>query len=294
MTGGAVESVRQVQLSDGILDYTLRRSRRARRLRVTVDPARGVVVTLPASGPLRVIEPFLRERESWLRRHLEANERQRALVAANRPAGPGGWLPFRGELHHVRVERAPRGTRRSSVLRVGGDDRDELVIVLTPAGRRSPASVLEAWLRERADAAIRAEIARHAPGLGVDPAAVTLRDPRTRWGSATRTRRLSFSWRLILAPPRALETVVVHELAHLRIFGHGPAFWALVASRIPDHRTWRTWLRDHSMELHTALDDVAEGGTSAAGAAAATGPEVVEMRGLEPLTPAMRTRCSSS
>jgi predicted metal-dependent hydrolase len=61
------------------------------------------------------------------------------------------------------------------------------------------------------------------------------------------------SWRLILAPPEALETVVVHELAHLRVFGHGPRFWAVVASRRADHLVWRRWLRTHSLELHAAL-----------------------------------------
>jgi len=65
---------------------------------------------------------------------------------------------------------------------------------------------------------------------------------------------LAFSWRLVLAPPEALETVVVHELAHLRVFGHGPRFWAVVAERRPDHAVWRRWLRDHSTELHGALD----------------------------------------
>ena len=60
--------------------------------------------------------------------------------------------------------------------------------------------------------------------------------------------------RLVLAPPEALETVVVHELAHLRVFGHGPRFWAVVAeSRRPDHVAWRRWLRTHSLELHGAL-----------------------------------------
>ena len=82
---------------------------------------------------------------------------------------------------------------------------------------------------------------------------LSLRDPRTRWGSASRSGRLSFSWRLILAPPDALETVVCHELAHLRVFGHGPRFWALVETRRPDHRVWRRWLHDHSTELHRAL-----------------------------------------
>ena len=67
-------------------------------------------------------------------------------------------------------------------------------------------------------------------------------------------RRLAFSWRLVLAPPEALDTVVVHELAHLRVFGHGRAFWALVASRRADHAQWRRWLREHALELHGALD----------------------------------------
>jgi predicted metal-dependent hydrolase len=83
---------------------------------------------------------------------------------------------------------------------------------------------------------------------------VTVRDTRTRWGSCSRARRLSFSWRLILAPPEALETVVVHELAHLRVFGHGPGFWEIVAGRRPDHRRWRRWLREHALELHGALE----------------------------------------
>ena len=114
--------------------------------------------------------------------------------------------------------------------------------------------MLEAWFRDRARAAIDAAIAGHAAALNVAPAAVTVRDQRSRWGSASRKRRLSFSWRLVLAPPDALETVVIHELAHLRVFGHGPAFWALVASRRPDHLAWRRWLRTHSYELHAALE----------------------------------------
>ncbi len=98
-------------------------------------------------------------------------------------------------------------------------------------------------------------IERHARALGVSPVRVSIRDPRTRWGSAARTGRLAFSWRLVLAPSEALETVVVHELAHLRVFGHGPTFWAVVSSRVPDHLIWRRWLREHSVELHAAPSD---------------------------------------
>jgi len=143
--------------------------------------------------------------------------------------------------------------RRSTVERAGSDEGDELVVRLASGDRREVAAVLRGWLKDRAAAAIEREVARHAAALAVSPARVALRDPRTRWGSASRDGRLMLSWRLVLAPPEALETVVIHELAHLRVFGHGPGFWALVASRRPDHADWRRWLRRHSLELHETL-----------------------------------------
>lgn len=245
-----------VQLAGGPLEFTLRRSARARRLRVVVDPVRGVLVTLPArrSGGIRLVESFLAEREAWLRRHLASQAREWARLDAQRSIGPAGSIRYLGEIHRLTLVPADPGARRSTVLRVGGSDGDELHIVVAPGDRRAPTGVLRDWLRARARVAIEAELARRAPALSVVPAGLSVRDQRTRWGSAARSGRLSFSWRLILAPPEALQTVVVHELAHLRVFGHGPEFWALVAGERPDHREWRRWLRDHALELHTSLE----------------------------------------
>jgi hypothetical protein len=245
--------------------YTIRRSPRARRLRVTIDPVRGLVVTVPPATrrgwarPEAEIERFLREREGWVRRHMQRQARERAELAARGGLRDGATIRFRGELHLLRVVAAPVGSRRSTVVRVGDDQGDEIVVRLASVDGRPIAAILDAWFRERARVHIAAEIARHAAAIGVSAKAVSVRDQRSRWGSASRHGRLSFSWRLVLAPPEALETVVVHELAHLRVFGHGPAFWALVAGRRPDHLTWRKWLRTHSVELHAALDDGAAG-----------------------------------
>ena len=247
------EAAAIAELPGGPLPYTLRRSSRARMLRVVIHPDRGVVVTVPA----RTVRPehehraraFLAERERWLRKHLGNQAEIARRIAARGGARDGGSIPFRGRLHRVRVVPAVSGIRRSDVVAFD----DELVIHRVGADRRSDGAILEAWLREEARRVIDASVAQHAAAMDVGPAAVTLRDPRTRWGSASRSGRLSFSWRLILAPPEALETVVCHELAHLRVFGHGPRFWALVASRRPDHRVWRRWLHDHSTELHRAL-----------------------------------------
>jgi predicted metal-dependent hydrolase len=140
------------------------------------------------------------------------------------------------------------------VSRVGGDDGDELLVERTTRDRHPTAAILEAWLRERARADLERAIERHAPALGVTPTRITIRDTTTRWGSCSRKGALSFSWRLVLAPPEALDAVAAHELCHLRVFGHSQAFWTLLATRAPDHATWRRWLRRHAPELHAALD----------------------------------------
>lgn len=202
------------------------------------------------------IEAFLRERQSWVLRHLDGLARERDAARARGGAQDGGQVFYRGQLHRIRVLPAAVRGRRSLIERTGGDSEDELVVSLATGERRPLERILAAWFRERAEEAIDVAIAAHAPAVGVRPAVVDIRDPGSRWGSASRKGRIMFSWRLVLAPPASLETVVVHELAHLRVFGHGPAFWALVSSRRPTHLADRAWLRRHSHALHAALDVV--------------------------------------
>ncbi len=257
-TAPTLES-RRVMLPGGPLGYVLRRSQRSRHLRVTIDPRHGVVVALPPASrrgwarPEPEIERFLAEREPWLRRHLGRLAAQREAMASRGGISDGAEFRYLGELHVLRIVPGPVRSRRSSVARHGAESGDELHITMAAGDRRSARDVLEAWLRARARVAIEGVIERHAGLLAVSPSRISLRDTRSRWGSASRKGTLSFSWRLILAPPPALETVVIHELAHLRVFGHGPRFWDLVAGRRPDHATWRRWLRAHSHELHAAL-----------------------------------------
>jgi predicted metal-dependent hydrolase len=254
----ATEEAVTLVLPRGPLPCTLRRSPRARRLRLVVDPRRGVVVTVPGGRRLgvregrRMAEAFVRERETWIRRHMDRHAQQRATQAARGPLGPGSMLQYAGREHRLTLVPGPPGARQAAIFHDIG--AAELVVRPVTADARPLDRLLRDWFRERARDAIEAAVAIHGPALGVAPVSITIRDPRSRWGSASRAGRLSFSWRLVLAPPEALETVVVHELAHLRVFGHGPRFWALVAGRRPDHLVWRRWLREHAVELHAALE----------------------------------------
>ncbi len=79
---------------------------------------------------------------------------------------------------------------------------------------------------------------------------ITIRDQKTRWGSCSSTGTLSFNYRLMFAPPRVLDYVVVHELCHLTHMNHSRDFWNLVASVMPDYKQYKAWLKEHGQELN--------------------------------------------
>jgi predicted metal-dependent hydrolase len=236
-----------------MIDYTLRRSDRARHTRLTIRPDGEVVVTLPSRAPDRWASDMVRARADWIDRHLVRLAAARERLAARPTLGAGRGVSLGGLEHAVEVVH-PEGTRRRS--RVVHDDVDGamLRIELGDGETRSVAAILETWLRGEARQVIVRRMVVRARDLAVEPTAVAIRDQRSRWGSASRHGTLSFSWRLVMAPTAVLDYVVVHELAHLRHFGHGPAFWRIVREAVPDADIARRWLRLHEGELRAALD----------------------------------------
>lgn len=114
----------------------------------------------------------------------------------------------------------------------------------TPYERR-----LEAPYRQAAKEYIPKRVAFFANELGVTYGTVTIRDQKTRWGSCSSKGNLSFNWRLILAPPKVLDYVVVHELCHRKEMNHSSRFWTLVESIMPDYRDHRKWLKENGGKL---------------------------------------------
>ena len=82
---------------------------------------------------------------------------------------------------------------------------------------------------------------------------ITIRDQKTRWGSCSSKGTLSFNYRLMLAPPRVLDYVVVHELCHLTHMNHSANFWNMVASILPEYKEYRKWLKDNGHTLHVSF-----------------------------------------
>ena len=231
-------------------DYRVRRSDRARRARLTVGRDGEAVVVLPRRAPLREAERLVARHADWLDRHLDRYAAERALLAARPPLGRGRTVRVSGE--PLRVSEVDTGAGRPVRGRV--EQLPGQLIVRVGRDGRDTATLLDGWLRDRARSVIHEQVATRAPLLRVEPGRISIRDQSSRWASASANGGLSFSWRLVLAPPFVLDAVVVHELAHLRIRGHTPRFWSLVERHAPRTPEARRWLRRHAHELRAALD----------------------------------------
>jgi predicted metal-dependent hydrolase len=212
------------------IPYRIRRSERARRVRVTVEAGVGVEVVLPRRAPEREAARAMRELGPWVMRRLAEIERGRAELGLSE-----GSVPFLGERLALVAE---RGRARVAC-------RDGRLLV--PAGEWRP--VVERWYRRRAREEIAPRLDAACAQAGTEWTALSIRGQRTRWASCSPSGAMSFNWRLLMAPLPVLETVVWHEVCHLEVPDHSPRFWALLERRRPDHRTHQRWLRRYGPAL---------------------------------------------
>jgi predicted metal-dependent hydrolase len=222
------------------IEYTVRRSSRARHARIVVD-AGGVEVVLPQRMALRHVPPLVEEKRRWIERTLRRfREAERALPVLS----DGGVVPYLGRSMLLRIRVEP-GRVRPFVSRRG----DVLHVRVGEGGADAVRDALERWYRRRARVEVAARLDAAVRRAGTRYTKLTIRSQRTRWASCSSSGAMSFNWRLLLAPEEILDYVVEHEVAHLEVLDHSPRFWKLLASRCPGYREHERWLRVNGTAL---------------------------------------------
>ena len=199
-------------------------------MRVNVHAHEGVEVVLPTRAPERAAGAAVSELRPWIERRLQEARRARASVAAR-----AGTLPYLGEPLELVAEAG-----RTRVHRDG-------TRLLIPAGDARPA--LERFYRRAARTEVAPRLDSATAAVGTSYSGLDIRAQKTRWASCSSSGRMSFNWRLVLAPENILDYVVWHEVCHLEVADHSPRFWALVERRWPRWREDRDWLRRNGATL---------------------------------------------
>jgi hypothetical protein len=232
-TPAPTETRMTVPLNDRDTEVVLRRHPRARRLKLQIDGKSGLpVLTLPPGVSEAEGLAFLNRNAGWTQKRIET-------LPDKVDFAPGVIIPFRGQ--DLSIDHRPDA--RGAVTLQG----DRLIV---SGGAEHLSRRVTDFFKKEAKAAIKPLAGQFAAQVDRKPSRITIRDQRTRWGSCASNGDLSFSWRLILAPPHILDYVVAHEVAHLVHMNHSQAFWNTVALIYPDHDSARDWLGTHGTRLH--------------------------------------------
>ena len=235
----------KVKLDAAAIEYTVRRSKR-RRKTVQISVSRGeVVVSAPMRTPNREIQAIVQKRAEWILEKLETGTQEPPPLRLV----TGEKLLYLGREVELAVEEA---AVRRPLARLDGD----CVLVISPLGlsegeqREAVRTALVAWYRARAAELLADSVARWLPVMGrSEMPRVLVREQRTRWGSCSSDGTLRFSWRLAMVEPELIDSVAVHELAHLDVMNHSPAFWEVVLRAMPDAKERRKRLQEAGRRL---------------------------------------------
>ena len=216
----------------------LRRRPTARRMTLRVSNATGeVVLTLPEHVELPAARRFADAHGGWIASRLDRVPQRVAFVH-------GAVVPFRGAPHRI-VHWSKVGGATEATL----DPKGKPVIAVSGEAPHAARRVRE-FLEREARKDLARSVRRYTTALGVAAKRIAVRDTTSRWGSCSARGCLSFSWRLILAPPFVLDYLAAHEVAHLKEMNHAHRFWRELQRLCPRTEEAERWLKRHGTELH--------------------------------------------
>ncbi|MGB7287592.1 MAG: SprT family zinc-dependent metalloprotease [Salaquimonas sp.] len=196
----------------------------------------GLKITMPAYVSDRELDQFLERNKNWV-------AARRARLPETVELSDGASIPFRGAEHRIVHLDRLRGVVEAKIIR----DEPSLLV---PGDPKYIQRKLLDFLKKQAREELNHAVSRYSALLNVRPKQIRITDSTSRWGSCSSTRTLSFSWRIIMAPPEVLDYLAAHEVAHLREMNHSDRFWNHVREVCPDMERQKAWLRKNGTSLH--------------------------------------------
>lgn len=223
------------------IPYTLRRSARARNVWLRFGIGTGLEVVAPERMSLRNLDSIIEKKQPWLEKQLGRIGISETVLQSRKPKH-GARLPYMGTEYTLRVE-VDAGRHVSVSV-----DGSEIVAVVPDRSAEALREVIRGWYKSMARKVIPERVSHLADGRKVGT--VSIRDQKTRWGSCSPKGNLSFNWRLVMAPPRIIDYLIVHELCHMEHPDHSGRFWSKVAKHCPEYKEREAWLKEHGRGLH--------------------------------------------
>jgi len=237
---------RETSINGQTITYTVKRSLRARHVRLEVSRQTGLTVVVPHSYKIGQLPGLLESKERWISSSLARCSNFQSPYAEEE-LGSGDTIPYLGR--DLKLVKRENHSEVDSVTLEG----DTLAVSHGLFKKGILELALEQWYRAEAARLINERADRLSSQMGIHCKRIVIRGQKTRWASCSHKKNLSFNWKLIMAPEPVIDYVVIHELAHLKEMNHSKRFWELVAQHCHGWREHKKWLRQHEANLTAKL-----------------------------------------
>ena len=196
----------------------------------------GIKVRVPKGLSDNRIHDLIVKRSPWIRKKLK--EAELFQPAKSKEYVSGETFPYLGKNYRLKIV-----SGETPSLKLKGGYLEATVPDCGLEREQEIRSHLLEWYQQHALKRLEEKTRRYAKIIGVNPQSVTIKNYKSRWGSCSVKGDVSYNWRIILAPHRIVDYVVVHELCHLLEHNHSSRYWKHVERHVPDYKERREWLR---------------------------------------------------
>ncbi len=226
-------------MTDSITAFKVIRSRRRKKtMTLQITREGNVVIRVPLKTPDTEVERFFYSRQAWIARKLNGKEMREEIGSKPREFIAGEEIFYLGNPYPLEITES-KDTRKALTLSHGK-------FMLAGEKASQAKELFVKWYRDRAREVIEERVRFWSGRFGLVPTGVTITGAWQRYGSCSAKNRLSFSWRLMMAPYEVIDYIIAHELAHIKVKNHSKKFWIYLQGLMPDYRTQKQWLRENS------------------------------------------------
>jgi predicted metal-dependent hydrolase len=219
--------------------HLIRSKKRRKTLSLRIKENGGIVLSVPYYTPKGEIERFIKEKESWVIKKI--SEKERSIRESKKAFIPGETFLYLGESYPLEIRELDH---QEPPLKLSFGK-----FILHQGRIKEARDLFIRWYKREAQETIPERMDHYSQKLHLYPKAIRITSAQFRWGSCSRDNRLSFSWRVIMAPLSIVDYVLLHELAHIKEKNHSRSFWGYLESILPDYKRRQLWLKENGRHL---------------------------------------------
>lgn len=237
----------EIKIGGKVLETTVKYKNR-KSLQISITSEGKLIVSAPFGLSEERIGDILKSKEDLLKKRLSAYKNYTPPTGFGENSG----ISFLGKNHEINL------VENSKIPKIKIELKDfQIFLSFNPSIPQNLRKDmfeenLKKWILEKAYFELDQRMKKYSKSTGFLYRSWRLKDQKTRWGSCSSKKNISLNWRIVMAPEKIVDYVIIHELCHLKHLNHSKEYWDLVKKFTPDYLSSKKWLREngHLLKLN--------------------------------------------